>query len=106
MTQMKRIAIFLVFVLSLPSLACDRITASIVSTATYKVEGMTCDACAANIETSISEIEGVHSARVSFADGKAEVTYDPARVQPGAIEAAVQGMGYSIETQGARRQGP
>lgn len=68
-------------------------------TATYKVDGMTCDACAANIETSVAAIDGVVSARVSYKDGRAEVTYDPGQVEPGAVEAAVQSMGYTAERQ-------
>jgi mercuric ion binding protein len=82
----------------LASLACRRAEPV---TATYKVSGMTCDACAANIQTSVGAIDGVVSAQVSFEDGTAEVTYDPEQVQPEAIEAAVQHMGYAAERQGS-----
>ena len=99
MTQMKRIAGLAFVLLSLAALACQR--AAPPSTATYEVEGMTCDACAANIETSVGEIEGVLSARVSYEDGRAEVTYDPARLAPGAVEAAMERMGYTAERQGS-----
>jgi len=80
------------------SLACQR--AEPVTT-TYKVGGMSCDACASNIQTSVGAIEGVVSAQVAYKDGKAEVTYDPAKVKPGAIEAAVQRMGYTAQRQGS-----
>jgi copper chaperone CopZ len=69
-------------------------------TATYKVGGMTCDACAANIQTSVGGIEGVLSADVSYKEGAAEVTYDPEKLEPGAVEAAVKRMGYTAERQG------
>jgi Cu+-exporting ATPase len=69
--------------------------------ATYAVGGMSCDACARNIETSVGSLEGVLSAHVSFKDGKAEVTYDPRTLEPGMVEAALQGMGYTAERQGS-----
>lgn len=91
---MKKILLSLSLLLSL---ACQRTEPA---TATYKVGGMTCDACAANIETSVGEIEGVLSARVSYKEGEAEVTYDPGKLEPGAVEAAVKRMGYTAERQG------
>lgn len=101
MTQMKKILLSLSLLLGLGALACQRAEPV---TATYEVRGMTCDACAANIQSSVGRIEGVLDARVTFKDGKAEVTYDPGKVAPGAIEAAVKGMGYSVERQAAGRQ--
>ena len=98
---MKRALFSLIFVLL--AAACQR-TEPV--TATYEVKGMTCDACAANIQSSVGRIVGVVDAHVSFADGTAQVTYDPAKVEPGAIEAAVEGMGYAAERQAAERQGP
>ena len=101
--KMKRILLSLSLLLGLGALACQRAEPV---TAIYEVRGMTCDACAANIQSSVERIEGVVGAQVSYKDGKAEVTYDPGKVAPGAIEAAVQGMGYSAERQAAERQGP
>lgn len=80
------------------SLACHKVEPV---KATYKVGGMSCDACASSIQTSVGEIEGVLSAQVSFKDGQAEVTYDPAKLKPGAVEAAVQRMGYTAQRQGS-----
>lgn len=67
------------------------------ATATYKVQGMTCDACAANIETSVGKIEGVLTVDASYKDGHCVVTYDTAKVRPAAIEAVVDGMGYPAD---------
>ena len=101
---MKRILLSLsLLLLGFGAFACQRAEPV---TATYEVRGMTCDACAANIQTSVGRIEGVLDAQVSYKDGKAEVTYDPGKVESGAIEAAVKDMGYSIERQAAERQGP
>lgn len=100
--MMKRILLSLSLFLGLGAFACQRAEPV---TETYEVRGMTCDACAANIQSSVGRIEGVLDAQVTYKDGKAEVTYDPGKVAPGAIEAAVQGMGYSVERQAAQRQG-
>lgn len=67
------------------------------ATATYHVEGMTCDACAANIETSVGKIEGVLAVEASYKDGRAVVTYDADKVKPAAIEAVVDGLGYPAD---------
>jgi P-type Cu+ transporter len=45
-----------------------------------ELEGMSCAACAARIERSLNELEGV-DATVNFATEKAAVRYDEARVR-------------------------
>lgn len=67
------------------------------ATATYEVQGMTCDACAANIETSVGKMEGVLAVEASYKDGKCVVTYDASKVKPAAIEAVVDDMGYPAD---------
>jgi copper chaperone CopZ len=101
MKKMKKMKKMLLALSLLLSLACQRAEPSHPVTATYKVGGMSCDACASNIQTSVGAIEGVVSAEVSYKDGKAEVTYDPGKVKPEAIEAAVQRMGYTARRQGS-----
>ena len=67
------------------------------ATATYEVQGMTCDACAANIETSVGKMEGVLAVDASYKEGKCVVTYDASKVKPAAIEAVVDDMGYPAD---------
>lgn len=67
------------------------------ATVTYKVEGMTCDACASNIETSVGRVDGVLAVEASHKEGRAVVTYDAEKVKPGAIEAVVDGLGYPAD---------
>ncbi len=42
----------------------------------------------------IQGVEGVKEAKVLLAEKRAIVTYDPARVQPPAIQAAIRAAGY------------
>lgn len=67
------------------------------ATATYEIEGMTCDVCASNIETSVGRIDGVLAVEASYKEGQAVVIYDAGKVKPGAIEAVVDGLGYPAD---------
>lgn len=81
-------------VLAVLSTACREAQSA---TATYEIEGMTCDACASNIETSVGKIDGVLAVEASYKDGRAVVTYDADKVKPGAIEAVVDDLGYPTD---------
>lgn len=63
---------------------------------TFKVEGMTCAACARHVENSLKKIPGVISASVNIATEKASVEWDPARANPGNIVQAVVDAGYGV----------
>jgi P-type Cu+ transporter len=60
------------------------------------VEGMTCASCSARVGRALSKVEGVESANVNFATHRAAVSYDPALVDPSALRAAVERVGYSV----------
>jgi Cu+-exporting ATPase len=57
------------------------------------LEGMTCASCATRIERSLNKLDGV-VATVNFATENAAVSYDPARVSPAQLTAAVEAIGY------------
>ena len=84
-------------VLTVPAVLSTGCREAQSATATYEIQGMTCDACASNIETSVGKIEGVHTVDASHKDGRCVVTYDAAKVKPAAIEAVVDGMGYPAD---------
>ncbi len=63
------------------------------------VDGMTCAACASRVERGLNGIEGVE-ASVNFALERAAVDYDPARVSPGELLAAVEKAGYAAHLPG------
>ncbi|MGD9695234.1 MAG: heavy metal translocating P-type ATPase [Thermoleophilia bacterium] len=58
------------------------------------IEGMTCASCANRVEKGLNRIEGV-DATVNFATEVATVSFDPERVEPGALVDAVERAGYS-----------
>ena len=57
------------------------------------IEGMTCASCATRIEKRLNKLEGVE-ATVNYATENAAVTFDPARVAPEDLVAAVEAAGY------------
>jgi Cu+-exporting ATPase len=62
----------------------------------FKVSGMTCSACAQNIEKILIKDKGVSSASVSLPTEKATVSYDPALVKPEELEKAIESIGYGV----------
>ncbi len=79
--------------------AVDRIGYSLTvpdsSTMELGVEGMTCGSCAARVQRTLSKIDGVASAEVNFATGKAHVTLTrPVHVTD--LQDAVAKAGYTL----------
>lgn len=60
------------------------------------VEGMTCASCSARVGRALSKLDGVDVANVNFATHRAAVSYDPERVDPAALRAAVERVGYAV----------
>lgn len=78
-------------------------------TTTLDIEGMSCAACAAAVEKSLSRTPGVQSALVNYATEKATVTYAPTEASVAALRAAVENAGYAVadrlpDTSAADRQ--
>jgi Cu+-exporting ATPase len=63
------------------------------ATADLAVTGMTCGSCAARTERTLNELDGVE-ATVNYATDRAAVRYDPERVGPDDLVAAVCELGY------------
>jgi len=59
-----------------------------------EVEGMTCGSCEAGITGTLLGMDGVISARASHTEAKVWVSYDPAKVTPEAMQAAIDKLGY------------
>jgi P-type Cu+ transporter len=60
------------------------------------VEGMTCASCSARVGRALTKLDGVTEANVNFATHRAAVTYDPTQVDPEALRAAVERVGYGV----------
>lgn len=63
---------------------------------TFKVEGMTCSACANRVERVTKKLDGVQSAAVNFATEKLTVNIDEDEISYGKIKAAVDKAGYKL----------
>ena len=59
-----------------------------------KVKGMSCTACAANIEKNIKKMNGIISAGVNFAAEKATVEYNSDEVRLSDIKKKISNLGY------------
>ncbi len=60
------------------------------------VTGMTCVNCANTITRTLKRTEGVVEADVNYANERAEITYDPALLQPAALLQRIEDVGYSV----------
>lgn len=63
---------------------------------TFKVEGMTCSACANRVERVTKKLEGVESSTVNFATEKLTVNIDEDIIGYSGIKAAVEKAGYKL----------
>jgi copper chaperone len=57
-----------------------------------KIDGMTCGHCVGAVKQALTKLDGVTI--TSLGVGQAEVAYDPAKVNPPTILAAVEDAGY------------
>jgi len=73
-------------------------------TMTFQLIGLDCADCALTIEAAVRRLEGVSDARVNFAAARLETRFDPRRVNPKAISAAVQAIGYTARQEGVERE--
>jgi Cu+-exporting ATPase len=64
---------------------------------TLGVSGMTCSACALNIEKVLKKKEGVDFVAVNLELGRAKVNFDPSLISPQEIGEAIESIGYKVE---------
>ena len=61
------------------------------------VTGMTCAACQARVQRTLTKTPGVREASVNLMMGSATVAYDPAAIAPAAIIETIRSTGYGAE---------
>ncbi len=59
------------------------------------IDGMSCGACAARIQTRLDELESVGSAQVNFATGRASVVHDPT-LDEASLVREIEALGYAV----------
>ena len=69
-----------------------------MTTETFEITGMTCDACARQIEQALLRVPGVHAADVSYPQGTAHVTGDT--IQAAVLTSTVIASGYGATPKG------
>ncbi len=62
---------------------------------TFKIEGMSCASCAANVEKSLNKVKGVEKASVNFANKSAQVDYDKNKTNEKELFGSVIKSGYT-----------
>ncbi len=67
-----------------------------VSRQTFPVLEMTCAACAASVESMLTNTPGVISAAVNYANQSATVEFDPKLITPAGMQQALQSIGYDL----------
>lgn len=65
-------------------------------TATWKIEGMHCEACAQAIRVLVENEVGVHASEVSYAGGTAHVHYDAAATSESRLVELVERAGFRV----------
>lgn len=60
------------------------------------VEGMSCSHCEHAIKTAVGALDGVDSVAVDLKGKKVTTSYDPGRVTPEQIKAAIEDQGYDV----------
>lgn len=69
-----------------------------MKTVVIPVEGMSCVACAVRVKKTLTSIAGVGDVQVSLAERNARVRFDPSRLAPDRLVAAINGLGYHAGT--------
>lgn len=60
------------------------------------IKGMSCVSCETKIEKRLGELEGVTRAKVSYKNGKADITYNSQIISQSQIEKEIEELGYGI----------
>ena len=67
-----------------------------IKTYDFKIEGMTCSACANRVERVTKKLEGVESSTVNFATEKLTIKVDEDEISYGDIKVTVDKAGYKL----------
>ena len=65
-----------------------------METVVVKVEGMDCQGCVKSVTRMLAGVPGVEKVDVSLEEGRARVTYDPAKSGIAEFKRAVERAGY------------
>jgi Cu+-exporting ATPase len=61
-----------------------------------KIKGMSCESCAKTLEKSLLKEKGIVLAKINFSLAKAEVEYDPEKINEAQIKKTIKATGYGV----------
>ena len=61
-----------------------------------KIDGMHCTSCAMNIDFDLEDVQGIKSAKTSYASQVCEVIFDEGKVDVKTIFGVIEKIGYKI----------
>ena len=64
---------------------------------TFRIEGMSCDGCARNVERALKNLKGASHVEVTLDPGTAVVRVDAAHLNASQVEAAITALGFSAK---------
>ena len=67
-----------------------------MNTVTFKIEGMHCDGCAANIQSLLERKAGVQKTVASFKEREARILYDSIAITEEQLVAVIENSGYRV----------
>ncbi|MEB2787082.1 mercuric transport protein MerTP [Algoriphagus persicinus] len=73
-----------------------------IQTATFKINGMTCNACAVHVDHEVNRLSGIIKVSTSYEKGNAIVEFDKTKTSFSKIEEAINSTGYSVTNKKAR----
>lgn len=65
--------------------------------ATIEIEGMQCSSCASHVESTLLEMKGVKSAKISVLNKKAIIEYE-GKMGESDIKSAIKNAGYAVKS--------
>jgi Cu+-exporting ATPase len=74
-----------------------------MATKSYKIEGMTCAACARNVEKTTKKLQGVAESNVNLATEKLSIDFDESQISFADIQAAIEKAGYKAVNDAASK---
>ncbi|OGE37731.1 hypothetical protein A3B45_04775 [Candidatus Daviesbacteria bacterium RIFCSPLOWO2_01_FULL_39_12] len=63
----------------------------------FKITGMHCGSCALSIDFDLEDLDGIKSAKTSYAQAKTEIEFDQGKVTEEMIVQTIQKSGYKAE---------
>ncbi|MGV3685074.1 MAG: mercuric transport protein MerTP [Daejeonella sp.] len=74
------------------------IVANTKQQAIFIIQGMTCEACEAHVNTELSKVAGMLAYKTSYSEGNSLVTFDSSKSDLKTVAAAIKKTGYKVMT--------